>query len=205
MKKYIIGILLAICMLGILGSSLYAVNYHVPDRGNKLVGLGTVGSLSRDTTVAETHNTVFTITNPDCVNSIVITKVSILQGDILIYEGPFVQVNYGTSPPTRTVFPDFTLAPHQIARIALTDYQWKGGLPVELELIQDNNNWKPIGEVLGSNVLPYTVEVFWKPYDSKPVNPLSGWGDRKIDFYNDSTLLNRSLSQLQMLNLVHLK
>lgn len=105
-RKVILLAFIAALVLGIVGGGVaYAVDgvVHQPFYGDKLVGTITTGES------VETFGTLqfgghATITNPDCVNAIEITRLSLLDmaGNVIM-EGP---------PADFTDFPE-TLGPHQ--------------------------------------------------------------------------------------------
>jgi len=134
MKKRIIAmVLVAVLVGGGLGGLVYAQGTHEPMTGQKLVGVGPCGFWVPVPYVENHANTLFRITNPDCVAEIKIERVSIIKNEPyeVIYEGPLLLD--GTEVTE--------LEPHQVGLINLALYV-EGGWDTSLAL--------------------YTVEVFWK-------------------------------------------
>jgi hypothetical protein len=131
MKKtaLLIGAIL-LAVAGFAGAA-YAAGDHQPTAGTKLIGYGPYGYADTEN---EVYYTAFTITIPDCVNSITIDRMSIVRGDgTPIYEGPVYQSgNVGGTQIT-------SLLPHQVVFIRLVD-------------------WLP-DDVMSQSPRMYTVEV----------------------------------------------
>ena len=174
MKKRIMGkkiflILLGVAILGAgFAGGVYAVD-HQPVQGEKLVGVGNVGTLSLPTQKL-IGNSSFTFTNTDCVNEITITKVSIIKQPFgldpkVIYEGPFIQVG---GDPYRVVIT--TMKPHAIWEISLASYMYTGANPNDLT---DPENWLPDVAAINGYFERYTVEIEWEA--GKGTCPLTGW------------------------------
>src|SRR4030043_325902 len=151
MKKIVFLVIAIVLITSAVGGFTYAQSQdsHQPMVGQKLVGWGLFGNAP--TAIPPTiFNTIFILTNPDCVNQITIDRISVIAGNgTLIYEGEPLDFN---GEPINTL-----LGPHQSISTELTDYY----LP-----LPPNYSDFPIGGM-------YTVEVSWT--GAKGGLPLTGW------------------------------
>jgi len=158
MKKKKLLTLLVIGMLvsGFAGA-VYAMGEHNPAHGDKLVGFGTLGTVSP--TLKD--SSVFFFTNPDCVNDIVIKRVSIISGNgTAVYEGPYLQIL-----PDDTREPRRVLKPHMQFKIALWDW-----------MPDESGGWLSEDEARELPIRGYTVEIEW--IAEKETLPPMGYGQR---------------------------
>ena len=194
-KKVFLPLLAVTLLLGGLAGVVYAVGDHQPAKDQKLVGVGPMGTFTPGPTV--TQMTVFRFTNPDCVEEIAITKVSIISAnETVIYEGPYISVEGSGADPVRTVI-DEPMSPHEVRHIVLFFYMWTGeGLdPTDLTA---NDNWLSVSDALAKGLAQYTVEIEWEAKGA--VNPLTGWQQiQREEHRSDGTY--RMLADSQMVNL----
>lgn len=158
MKKKIIGVLLAVVLVASgLGSLAYAqVNGHEPMTGQKLVGMGEIGTLGD---IAQVFFSVW-FTNPDCVSQITIDRASIIRGDgEAIFEGKLSELPFD--------FGD-VLKPHQTIHI-----------PLFLCMPDGSGGWLSPGEALALPHTNYTVEIFYS-VSQKGGLPLIGRIDQSV-------------------------
>lgn len=166
MKKMSLIFLVCVLPLAAFAGGVYAEGDVHPVTANRLVGVGDLGTLAGPNI---TIYTVFAFTNPDDVEEITITKVSIIEGNgDLVYDGPYI---YVTPDGTyREVKPD-PMTPHEIWQIRLQAYMWTGlGIPDDLT---DVNNWMSRVDALNKELKAYTVEIEWEAKGA--VAPLTGW------------------------------
>jgi len=111
--KRILLIIAMVCLLSItLAGVAYAITGHAPVVGTKLVGYGPIGTEASGDTC---YYTIFTVTNPDCSNSISLGQLSVVRADgTVLYEGSFEDAL------TSTVIT--SLEPHGVAMVRLVDY-----------------------------------------------------------------------------------
>lgn len=170
-KKLVISLLVVVLVLTGLAGGVYAKNIHKVERGNKLVGLGLMGA-GDDPNFGKTRmHSWFGFTNPDPVNGIDITKVSIIRDDgTVMYEGPYLEISL---PPgeTELVRQIVTrpMEPHELWGFGLFNYMYKGGE------ITDPDSWFDMWEAFDQGEGAYTVEIFWQPTTKSPTCPLIGW------------------------------
>ena len=89
MKKIILILMTLVLIAGSLGTIVYAAVPHVPMTGEKLVGMGRLGTKASGTI---TFFSEFRFTNPDCVGTITIERISIIRtGGTVVYEGPLLR------------------------------------------------------------------------------------------------------------------
>lgn len=171
MKK-IIAILLAVVLVaGGLGGFVYANNNsHVPMTGQKLVGMGRLGSTDYPDGMWILWQPWFRVTNPDCVSEITIEQISIIKSNgTVIYEGPLLLQETDEDGEVVSSTPITTLKPHEIRIIPLWFYMPDPG--------DEDHKWMS-GEEAKS--LPggwYTVEIFWSWTDEEGL-PLIGWANQ---------------------------
>ena len=172
-KKIVLSLLVVVLVLAGLSGGVYASNIHKANVGDKLVGLGSSGTFEIPSVLKEWSNSVFFFTNPDCINSIDITKISVIRGDgTVIYEGPFIWV---LLDGTRVVVTE-PMQPHQVRAISLASYMYKG-----TGEITDPNSWLDIITAITQPSQSYTVEVSWKSTAKKAsVCPLMGYWTTRI-------------------------
>jgi hypothetical protein len=131
MKKKLGFIILAVVLVSIsIGGYALSASIHQPITQQKLLGYGPYGY--NPTNEDEIFYSLFTITNPDCKNSITVDQIGIIRADgSCIFEYPGDTVQWTST----------TIDPHGVRLIALGDY---------------------IGTAPGDNeVMFYTVEVSW--------------------------------------------
>jgi len=126
------------------------VSLHGAMTGQKLVGYGLChDGIPPGGSIMRHDDTVFHLTNPDCVSEITIERIFIIDANgEVIYEGPILSVPGMPSLPA-------VIKPHETRRIVLRLY------------VPDPTVFFP----------EYTVEVFWT-WTDKVGLPLSGWGER---------------------------
>jgi len=192
MKKMSLILLAVVLLLAALAGGAYVDSDHQPVKGNKLIGVGQLGTHEGIPYIEMwTH---FGFTNPDCVEEITITKVSIIEenGD-LVYEGPYISVT--RNGLTREVKTD-PMNPHEIWGINLEVYMWTG-LGDYPENLTDPANWLTFGEAMAQPIKSYTVEIEWEAKGG--VCPLTGWKTTKrIDWVDG---LGGNMYQSQMVNM----
>ncbi|MFC2068671.1 hypothetical protein ACFLTP_06645 [Chloroflexota bacterium] len=174
MKKKLVLVLAAVVLLMAgIGGVVYAVGGHEPVTGQKLVGVGPMGTVEIGPGPI-TRQASFQFTNPDCIEDITITKVSVMEngnGDV-IYEGPFVGVDTEGAEVVRTVITE--LAPHDVRGIRLWQYMWIGPDEIsDLDELEDNDNWKETFPAFSQDLIVCTVEIEWEAAGS--ACPLTGW------------------------------
>ncbi len=196
MKKVLLSLLAVILLLGGLAGAVYAVGDHQPAKDQKLVGVSNLGTKTFPWGSIELKP-VFRFTNPDCVEEIAITKVSIIRAnETVIYEGPYIGVTGPSNNPVRTVIAE-PMSPHEVRIIVLFDYMWTG-LGVDYTNLTANDNWLTVGEALAQEAAQYTVEIEWEAEGA--VNPLTGWQrTNRKEVRPDGTY--RMLAESQMVNL----
>lgn len=151
MKRIVFLVMAIVLIAGALGGFAYAQGQgtHQPVVGQKLVGWGLFGN-APGAVPGTIFNTIFIVTNPDCVNQITIDRISVIAGNgTLIYEG--APLDFSGNPLSTL------LGPHQSISTELTDYF--------LPLPPDLRDF-PLGGL-------YTVEVSWT--GAKGGLPLTGW------------------------------
>ena len=165
MKKIIlIAICAAVLALAGVGGGVYASHGHGQETANKLIGFGVLGSIQTGGESPYFHS-YFGITNPDPVNSIEITKISVFKGDgTTVYEGPLTTGQPGTRVPVTE-----PLQPHEQRAIVLYDYMYLGGDTT------DPASWLTTAEAFAAPVAAYTVEVHWRPVSRAATCSLIGW------------------------------
>jgi len=141
MKKLIAVLLLVVLVAGGLGGFAYAqTNEHEPMIGQKLVGMGSVGTIPSGTRA----NFAVSFTNPDCVSDITIERVSIIRDDgEVMFEGKLSELP--ASPPYVDV-----LEPHQVV-----------GIFVSLCIPDGSGGWLSYEEALALPMSSYIVEIFY--------------------------------------------
>jgi len=144
-------------ILGGFSGIAYAVGEHEPLNGEKLVGVGYMGTYdARGSAPERQYVSTFRFTNPDDSESITIKRVSIIAGDgTLIYEGPFVQYTPGPSGSREIIT---TMSPHQINRISLLSSMWTGDGD-DPEDVTASDNWLHYRDAREKLPLYYTVEI----------------------------------------------
>ncbi len=149
MKKLTIILAAVVLLASGVGGYAFAQTTHQPIVGQKLVGWGVFGNAS-GAVPGTIVNTIFAITNPDCLSEITINRISVFEDDgTLIYEGALKDAQG---------FPlSATLAPHQSIDTQLAFYL----LPLPNDLREF-----PLGGA-------YTVEVSWT--GGKGGLSLTGW------------------------------
>ncbi len=158
--KRLIGTILAVVLLaGGLGGFVYAAGPHVPLTGQKLVGMGRLGSESVGTS-GVTYRSRFGFTNPDDVGEITIRRISIISGNgTVIYEGPLRRQKHAVDLLTGKdeVIDDSPwmspMTPHKARSIILWTYFPDTGDPA--------HTWMSKNEAIGQNRKGYTVEIFY--------------------------------------------
>jgi hypothetical protein len=166
-KRLLLSLVIASLILGGLSGIVYAVGEHKPMHGEKLLGIGPLGT---QPSTGVTYNTLFLFTNPDDSEDITIERLSVIRGDgEPVYEGPLVR-GFGEN---RVIIS--TMAPHEIMGINLRQLMWTGG--GEPDNVVDPDNWMSIDDAMAQRIWTYTVEIAWEAEGS--VTPLTGW-HRKI-------------------------
>ncbi len=200
-KKIALVSLVAVLLLAGLAGAVYATVDHQVVQGQKLIGVGQLGKMTRSWGTVQFSQS-FRFTNPDGVGEITITQVSVIKGDeTVIYEGPFIRVRTVDDILVRTVITD-PMSPHEIRYIGLRTYMWKGTAditdPSELE---KNSNWYSIGWAHNQTNAPYTVEIAWEAEGA--VNPLTGWQQtqRWENRPDDPITFHRMFAESPMVNL----
>ncbi len=171
-KKIIILLLVVVLAIGGLSGGVYAKNKD--NKGEKLVGLGSLGVLQFGDIEKDQYNSGFYFTNPDCVNSIEITKVSIIGGNgTVIYDGPYISVWIVAGEITREVI-DRPMEPHEVWMIWLFNYMYQGGD------LTNPNSWLDFPTAFNQPLQSYTVEIFWKSAGKGNTCPLVGFWTTQI-------------------------
>lgn len=133
-RKAILVVLAIVLVLGGIGGGIaYAIdNGHQPNYGNKLVGIGSYGFSEDPIKGTFEFGAHFGITNPDCVHSIKITRIALLDsaGDVVWEESPI---------DLPEPLPEY-LSPHQSVKISLQPAPGAGEPALDT----------------------YTVEIAWK-------------------------------------------
>lgn len=163
MKK-LIGIVLAVVLVaGGLGGFAYANNNsHEAATGQKLIGTGVVGKAETAGSIFYNHVT-FRITNPDCVEDITITQMSIISGNgTAIYEGPCVRTVPDGDGEMVPVVMDRPMEPHEVWTIALVWCMPDG-----------DGGWLDRVTAVTQPAHSYTLELAWEAKGS--CCPLTGW------------------------------
>lgn len=196
MKKVLLLLLPVILLLGGLAGAVYAVGEHQPAKDQKLVGVGHLGEKTYPWGSIK-HQTVFRFTNPDCVEEIAITKVSIIsENETVIYEGPYIDVTGPSNNPVRTVI-DEPMSPHEVRNLPLFYYMWTGG-GLDPNDLTANDNWLSSSDAQDTDMAFYTLEVEWEAKGA--VSPLIGWQQfRRQEYRSDGTY--RMAAESQMVNL----
>jgi len=155
-KKILLGLLVAVLLAAGLAGGAYAA-IHEPVKGDKLIGFGSQGAVS-----PTLHDSsVFFFTNPDCVNNIVIERVSIVRGNgTVVYEGPYLQIL-----PDGTREPRPVLKPHMQFKIELWNWMPDG-----------SGGWLSEEQAREVPIAGYTVEIEWNAKGE--TLPPMGYGQR---------------------------
>lgn len=182
-KKIVISLLVVVLVLAGLAGGVYAGGPHEAEWGNKLVGMGWMGTWTPVPYGKDYIHSVFSFANPDPVNSIEITKVSIIRADgTVVYEGPYIQV--GVPPGETELVREIVtrpMEPHEIWGIASFFYMYKGGE------LTDPDSWLDSGEAFEQPFEQFTVEIFWRPTTKSPTCPLIGWQDNVVGHCDPSS------------------
>jgi len=142
------------------------------------------------------ENSLFSFTNPDCVNDIEITKIAIIRGDgNIIYEGPYLQVQFDG---TRAII-DRPMKPHEVWGLVLFQYMYLGGDPTA------PSSWVDVFTAIKQPRQAYTVEIFWRPAGKGSTLPLMGqWYTTtdKLDPSSPDIIITHQLrTESQMVNM----
>ena len=167
MKKIIaMSAALVLLTLGGLGAFAYAQStQHEAAAGQKLVGWGPVGvALGAEPSISVS---LFNLTNPDCINTIRVDRISVFKDDgTVIYEGPPI---VGGPGEALTELAD-PLQPHQSVIIFLPLYV----IAYELGISPlDLNNIQPLPVEVWPGSAYYSAEIFWT--GARNGLPLTGW------------------------------
>ena len=134
MKK-LIYILLAVVLLvsAGIGSFAQAQTNHQPMSGQKLIGYGPYGYAPEDE--SEIYYTLFTITNPDCGNDIIIDRISIIHANgTIVYDGQ--------------PFSSSAITPHGVRLLRLADYLGSSPDNTECRFYTVEISWSSRGKCL---------------------------------------------------------
>jgi len=179
MKKLIAVMLAVVLIAGGLGGFAYAqANGHEPMKGEKLVGTGMLGS----TEDPATPNylgwwTFFKLTNPDCVGTITIERISVIRHDgTVIYEGPLLRLIRDVDGEVVEEMEITDIKPHRIRVLNL--YYFMKDPDAD-----DPDRWLTREEAFLLPRASYTVEVFWTA-PGKGL-PLIGWAHMQFGAFND--------------------
>jgi hypothetical protein len=211
-KKILIICVVTILALAALGGSVFAATGHTYASGQKLVGLGPLGTISvGNPAIPNQHSTNFNFSNPNCDKSIIITQISILKADgSVAYQGPYFDVTTITQPSGPPQFQRTVninpMLPHETRSINLQFCMPTSQLITsDPAIIGTQSNWLNPGNALTQPNSQYTVEVFWKPSGSFLVNPLVGFSGHSITrFKTDGSELSYSFAQLDMVNMMQI-
>jgi len=163
MKRIVFLAMAIVLIAGTIGGFAYAQsqNTHQPIVGQKLVGWGLFGD-APGAVPGTIFNTIFILTNPDCVNQITIDRISVIAGNgTVIYEGVPLDFNGDQI--------DTLLGPHESISTELSDYY----LPLPPDLREF-----PLGGL-------HTVEVSWT--GAKGGLLLTGWSYALTATYDSDT------------------
>ena len=152
MKRIALTILIVVLFVATLAGTAYAVGDHQPIRGDKLVGIGEMGTrlFGAQNQSRDEQSTEFRFTNPDCVSEITIERVSIIdETGTIVYEGPFIKVEDGV----RTIQNE--ISPHEVCLIKLSEYMYEGGD------LTEPDSWKTPADAMSQDLTTYTVEINW--------------------------------------------
>ncbi len=175
MKKVIAILLAVVLVVGGLGAFAYAQGTHEPMKGDKLIGIGSLGSKFLHAEIYNGFWTGFSLTNPDGVSEITIERISIIRGDsTVIYEGPLLHQKVVDNEVVESI-PITTLKPHEIHHISL---QWYMPDPDDL----DHEWMNGFSEARLLPLVGYTVEIFWTA--PKKGLLLIGWAYQQHGFLN---------------------
>ena len=116
-KKQIIAIVLAVLIGGGLGGFAYANDIqHEPLTGQKLVGYGAYAEWEDDG-IHNCLNTSIILTNPDCVSTLTVDRISVFAYDgTCVYEGPFLKWR------EEIPWDEESMAPHETRMSELDQY-----------------------------------------------------------------------------------
>jgi hypothetical protein len=172
MKKLLgISLLVLVLILAVLAGGVYANNPGKIESGNKLVGLGILGS-NDDPDFGKTRTASWIVfTNPDPVNGIKITKFSVIRQDgTIMYEGPYLKLSPPPPGEIKIVREIITeIGPHEIWGLGMFNWMYKGGE------ITDPDSWYDMWEAYDQAGGIYTVEIHWQPSTKAPTCALIGW------------------------------
>jgi hypothetical protein len=191
-KKVAIALLAVVLLLAGLGGVVYAATDESV-HGDKLVGLAPLGSITQPDGIIRQYG-VFYFTNPDCVNKITITQVSIMRmNGSIVYQGPFINAQPGQPREVITR----PMEPHEVWSIFLFNYMYKG-----TGELTDPNSWLTSEEAQTQTAQSYTVEIFWRPSKKVTTCPLTGWQDSMVTKLDSSgNLIWTRGSESQMVNM----
>lgn len=167
MKKKLLVSLLAVVLIvvGAVGG-VYAVGKHQPAQGNKLIGIGGFGIGNAGPSITRQWNTGCSITNPDCVDGIALTKVSIIRdtdnpniAPEIVYEGPLISVWVDAGITKRTVITRL-INPHECFAIMLSQYMYTG-LGSNPNDPTEDADWMNPSAASSLPMAVYTIEVEW--------------------------------------------
>ena len=190
MKK-LIGIILAVVLLaGGLGTVVYAAVPHVPMTGEKLVGMGRMGTRGDGPTF--TFFSVFRFTNPDCVGTITITRISIMKsGGTVVYEGPLLRQEVSGGEVVDDSEWMEPMNPHEGRDIALWTY-----FP---DPDDQDYDWMSKQEAYGQPLRGYSVEIFYET--ERKGLPLVGDAFTTREFVRSTGDIQQTGYSSQMFNL----
>jgi hypothetical protein len=163
MKKIAFLVMAIVLIAGALGGFAYAQSQdaHQPMVGQKLVGWGLFGN-APGAVPGTIFNTIFVLTNPDCVSQITIDRIQIIaDSGTLIYGGPPLDFTGNATA--------LLLGPHQSISTQLAFYY--SPLPPDFQDF-------PLGGL-------HTVEVSWS--GAKGGLPLTGWSYTLTMSYDSDT------------------
>ena len=153
MKKIILILVTLVLIVGGLGTAVYAAGLHVPMTGEKLVGQGRMGTRGVGPTF--TFFSVFRFTNPDCVGTITITRISIMKsGGTVVYEGPLLRQEVSGGEVVDDSEWMEPMNPHEGRDIDLWTY-----FPDPLD---PNHTWMSKLEAYDQPLRGYSVEIFYE-------------------------------------------
>ena len=151
MKKLIFILVTLALIAGGLGTIVYAAVPHVPMKGEKIVGQGRLGT---KTGGSLTFWSDFRFTNPDCVGTITIARISIIRtGGTVVYEGPLLrQEVVGGEVVDDSEWMD-PMKPHEGRHIILWTYMRYSYPPYD---------WMTKQDAYAQRLRGYSVEIFYK-------------------------------------------
>jgi hypothetical protein len=195
MRKTIIMTLVVVLLCSAFGGFVYAQsNSHDPMKGQKLLGVGTLGRHANIDGGEILSQAFSQITNPSCEDEITIERIALIRGDgTVIYEGPFLRLVRDENDNVIEEIPIIDpIQPHQFRGVTL----WRFMKDPDS---QDPNRWLTLQEALDLPVRYYTLEVMWS--GGKQEMPLTGWVNIIRNFTHADG--NRETSQFsnQMVNM----